>query len=208
MSDPARWKSTCRVRRASGCSSATSGTNSPAVREPRRSSSNRNPSAQTTGPASRRSVRMFWGMDVLRDRVDRAVAAEGSPAGSRRRADVGGWRSVNGGDDGAVGTRRGGVPALRLTSTGIGAPLWAREWGRHGRRASVDGLNGARGNQVLYHAAPTSRGDDGPEADVDVVSRELSGAACAWCRASPLGMIWACSWYLNGQSILSSQLNS
>ncbi len=56
MSEPARWKSTWRPRRASGYSSATSGTNSPAERYPRFSSSKRNPSAQITGPASRRWV--------------------------------------------------------------------------------------------------------------------------------------------------------
>src|SRR5699024_123935 len=56
MSEPARWKSTWRDRRASGNSRATSGTNSPAVRYPRFSSSKRKPSAQITGPASRRWV--------------------------------------------------------------------------------------------------------------------------------------------------------
>src|SRR5665213_2332161 len=77
MSEPARWKSTCRVRRASGYSRATSGTNSPALRYPRRSSSKRKPSAQITGPASRRAVRSPLGTSGVDSVMYRSSVVKG-----------------------------------------------------------------------------------------------------------------------------------
>src|SRR5450755_1074176 len=118
MSEPARWKSTCRVRRASGYSRATSGTNSPALRYPRRSSSNRKPSAQITGPASRRAVRSPLGTSGVDSVMYCSLLAKGTDRPTREQT---------------VGRRQQHAPPA-ATARGGGSPGDER---RHDRSAQA-----------------------------------------------------------------------